>query len=74
MAAMATACTVAVLYDGDERPGMVTGIAAVRGGGGDVFHSAFDRTISRKHRHGHELGSSTMAASTTVSLERSRVR
>jgi hypothetical protein len=70
---MATACTVAVLYDGDERPEMVAVVAAVRGGGGGVLHSAFDRTISRKCWHGRELGSSTMAASVTASLERSRV-
>jgi hypothetical protein len=46
MAAMATACTVAVLYDGDKRLGMVVVVAAVRGRGGGVLHSAFDRTNS----------------------------
>jgi hypothetical protein len=46
MAAMATACMVAVLYDGEERPGMVAVVAAVRGRGGGVLHSAFDHTNS----------------------------
>jgi hypothetical protein len=64
-----TACTVAVLYDGDERPVMVVVVAIVRGGGGGVLHSAFDRTNSRERRHGRELGSSTIAASATASLE-----
>jgi hypothetical protein len=47
MATMATVCTVVVLYDGEERPGMVAVVVAVRGGGGGVLHSAFDRTNSR---------------------------
>jgi hypothetical protein len=47
MAAMATTCTVAALYDGEERPRMVAVVAAVRGGGGGVLHSAFDRTIHK---------------------------
>jgi hypothetical protein len=46
MVAVAMAFTVAVLYDGDERPGMVGVVAAVRGGGGGVLHLAFDRTNS----------------------------
>jgi hypothetical protein len=46
MAAMATPCTVVVLYDGDKRLGMVAVVAAVRGRGGGVLHSAFDRTNS----------------------------
>jgi hypothetical protein len=46
MAAMAMACTVAVLYDGEERLGMVAVVAAVRGRGGGVLHSTFDRTNS----------------------------
>jgi hypothetical protein len=45
MEAMATACTVAALYDGEERPGMVVVVTVVRGRGGGVLHSAFGRTI-----------------------------
>jgi hypothetical protein len=74
MAAMATACTVAALYDGEERPGMVAVVAAVRGGAGGVLHSAFDQTILRERRHGREQWSSAMAASVPTSPEQSRVR
>jgi hypothetical protein len=74
MAAMATACTTAALYNGEERPGMVGVVAAVRGRGGGVLHSAFDQTNPRKRRHGRELWRSAMAAYTPASPERSRVR